>query len=235
MNLLDLAVIGIFAIIILLGLYKGFLHSACSTIALILSCVLAFVFMPVMSNSIRANEELYNMMLYYTEGSEFINDSELSKSAISTLSSADLNEIINNSNLPYPIGKEIIENIAKEAFADENITTLGDYFNLTMVNVFVNIVSFLSLYLIIRVILAFAINWFDYAYTLPKLKAYDPLFAVAASLMHGMLVLFLAFMLVPVALTLLGSLDFVNELVDGSTFAPLFYKSNFLLSWMPGV
>lgn len=190
MNLLDFAVIGIFAIIILLGLYKGFLHSACSTIALILSCILAFVFMPVMSNSIRANENLYNMMQYYTEGSEFINDSELSKSDISTLSSADLNEIINNSNLPYPIGKEIMENIAKEAFDDENISTLGDYFNLTMVNVFINIVSFLALYLIIRVILAFAINWFDYAYTLPKLKVYDPLFAVAASFIHGMLVLF---------------------------------------------
>ena len=208
MNLLDFAVIGIFAIIILLGLYKGFLHSACSTIALILSCILAFVFMPVMSNSIRANENLYNMMQYYTEGSEFINDSELSKSDISTLSSADLNEIINNSNLPYPIGK---------------------------VNVFINIVSFLALYLIIRVILAFAINWFDYAYTLPKLKVYDPLFAVAASFIHGMLVLFLVFMLIPVALTLMGSLEFVNELVDGSVFAPLFYKSNFLLSWMPGV
>ena len=194
MNLLDFAVIGIFAIIILLGLYKGFLHSACSTIALILSCILAFVFMPVMSNSIRANENLYNMMQYYTE-----------------------------------------ENIAKEAFDDENISTLGDYFNLTMVNVFINIVSFLALYLIIRVILAFAINWFDYAYTLPKLKVYDPLFAVAASFIHGMLVLFLVFMLIPVALTLMGSLEFVNELVDGSVFAPLFYKSNFLLSWMPGV
>ena len=235
MNLLDFAVIGIFAIIILLGLYKGFLHSACSTIGLILSCILGFVFMPVMSNSIRANENLYNMMQYYTEGSEFINDSELSKSDISTLSSADLNEIINNSNLPYPIGKEIMENIAKEAFDDENISTLGDYFNLTMVNVFINIVSFLALYLIIRVILAFAINWFDYAYTLPKLKVYDPLFAVAASFIHGMLVLFLVFMLIPVALTLMGSLEFVNELVDGSVYAPLFYKSNFLLSWMPGV
>lgn len=33
----------------------------------------------------------------------------------------------------------------------------------------------------------------------------------------------------------MGSLEFVNELVDGSVFAPLFYKSNFLLSWMPGV
>jgi hypothetical protein len=52
---------------------------------------------------------------------------------------------------------------------------------------------------------------------------------------RGILALFAVFMLLPVALTVLGGFDAVTELVNRSLFSSFFYRSNFLLSMMPGV
>ena len=44
------------------------------------------------------------------------------------------------------------------------------------------------------------------------------------------------FMLLPIGLVFLaGKLEFVTDLINGSFFAHFFYRSNFLLSMMPGV
>lgn len=50
-----------------------------------------------------------------------------------------------NADLPYPVAKNIADNIAKEQFADSGIVTLGDYFNQTIVSLFINILVFLLL------------------------------------------------------------------------------------------
>lgn len=47
--------------------------------AYILAWLVAIVLLPVGSNAIRSNEKLFNTMLYYTEGSEYVGNVELSK------------------------------------------------------------------------------------------------------------------------------------------------------------
>ena len=230
MNLIDLVSIAIIALFVINGLYKGFISTLLSIGAYIISVIFGFLFMRPGAAFITGHQRLFNMMLYYTEGSEFIADPEFVRAEIYSLSSADINGIIESARLPFPMGREIAENIAKEAFAGEGIVTLGDYFNQTIVCTFINILVFLLVFAMVRLILGLIINGADYADPFPVLRAHDGLLGGALGLVRGMLALFVVFMLVPVVLTVLGQFELITNLVDDSAMAGLFYRLNFLLS-----
>ncbi|MGN0780237.1 MAG: hypothetical protein ACI4N5_01015 [Christensenellales bacterium] len=235
MNLIDIAVIGVLALFILHGIYKGFLPTLLSIGAYILAWLAAIVMLPVGSNSIRGSEKLFNTMLYYTEGSEYVNDVELARKSIDEISTDTLNAVFAKADLPYPMAKNIADNIARESFAENGITTLGDYFNQTIVIVFINILVFIAMFAIIRIILAFIINGVDYAWTLPKLRVADRAIAGGIGLIRGILAVFLLFMLLPIVLIVLqGKFAFLTDMVNDSMMAKFFYRTNFLLSMMPG-
>ena len=235
MNLIDIAVIGVLALFILHGIYKGFLPTLLSIGAYILAWLAAIVLLPVGSNSIRGSEKLFNTMLYYTEGSEYVNDVELARKSIDEISTDTLNAVFAKADLPYPMAKNIADNIARESFAENGITTLGDYFNQTIVIVFINILVFIAMFAIIRIILAFIINGVDYAWTLPKLRVADRAIAGGRGLIRGILAVFLLFMLLPIVLIVLqGKFAFLTDMVNDSMMAKFFYRTNFLLSMMPG-
>ncbi len=235
MNLIDIAVIGVLALFILHGIYKGFLPTLLSIGAYILAWLAAIVLLPVGSNSIRGSEKLFNTMLYYTEGSEYVNDVELARKSIDEISTDTLNAVFAKADLPYPMAKNIADNIARESFAENGITTLGDYFNQTIVIVFINILVFIAMFAIIRIILAFIINGVDYAWTLPKLRVAERAIAGGIGLIRGILAVFLLFMLLPIVLIVLqGKFAFLTDMVNDSMMAKFFYRTNFLLSMMPG-
>ena len=228
MNLIDIAVIGVLALFILHGIYKGFLPTLLSIGAYILAWLAAIVLLPVGSNSIRGSEKLFNTMLYYTEGSEYVNDVELARKSIDEISTDTLNAVFAKADLPYPMAKNIADNIARESFAENGITTLGDYFNQTIVIVFINILVFIAMFAIIRIILAFIINGVDYAWTLPKLRVADRAIAGGIGLIRGILAVFLLFMLLPIVLIVLqGKFAFLTDMVNDSMMAKFFYRTNF--------
>ena len=235
MNILDLAALLVFALFVLDGFYRGFLYSGLSIGAYMVSWLFGLLLMPFGASAVKGNEKLYGMMLYYAEGSEYVKDAELARKTISSLSADQIKTIIDEAGLPYPMGKAITHNIAVEAFSGQNITTLGDYFNQTMVSVFINILVFLVIFLIVRGIFSFIINGVDYARVLPQLRSSDAVLGAGLGVVRGILALFVAFMLIPVVLTVIGGFEAVTEIVNGSLFSAFFYRSNFLLSMMPGV
>ena len=103
-----------------------------------------------------------------------------------------------------------------------------------MVLVTINILVFLACYGVLRALTAFILGWRNYAKSLPRLKKVDIPAAIGTGLIRGVLCLFLLFMLCPIVLTVLP-FDVVEELVDASVLASFFYRSNFLLSIIPGV
>jgi len=175
-NFLDLGILLIFAFFLLAGWYRGFFCTLLSIGAYTLSCGLALILMPVASNLVKNNAKLYTMALYYAEGGELVRDVELSKTAISSLSSEQLSGIMESANLPLPMGSRISENIAREAFAKDSLTTLGEYFNQTIVNVFINILCVLLVFIVLRLLFAFVINLIRRVF-----RAYSRLFSYVYS------------------------------------------------------
>lgn len=231
-SILDIAVAVVLLLFAAAGVYRGFACTALSLGAYLVSCLLGFLLMPLVSGLVTGDAELYNTMLYYTEGSEFVQDVALARTPISGLSSEQLGGIITGANLPTPMGERISENIAKEAFASQGIHTLGDYFNQTIVNVFVNILAFLLIFAVIRVLLAFVIHGVDYARGgYPVLQRMDGVIAGGVGLIRGFLALFVVFMLAPILVIVLSQAE---AFISSSVFGGFFYHSNFLLSLIPG-
>ena len=234
MNLLDLVVILILGFFVLAGIYRGFLTTVLLIGVFIVSWACGMIFMPLVANSVKSNEALFGTLLYYTEGSEFVGDVELARKSIDSLSPSQVASITDNAKLPFPYAKEIQENVAKQAFRDMNITTLGDYFNQTIVCVVVNIISFLFIFIITYIILSYAVHAFEYSVRLPRLTQYNIPISAGIGLLKGVLVLFVIFMVVPLILIAM-QFDFLHQMLDNSAFAPFFYHMSFLLGLMPGV
>lgn len=234
MNILDLAIIIILALYVLGGIYKGLVWNLSVLGSYVAAWLLAAIFMSSVASGFVANEKLFNSMLSYTEGSEYIYDVEYSKLPLSEISNSMLDDIIERAALPFPMGDRVRENIEKEAFSDSGVVTLGDYFNESIVMIVINIISFLIVYAIVRVICAVGINWADYAFVFPKLRRYDMLVSSGVGLIRGVFALFSIFMLIPILLTVLP-FDQVRELLDGSFLASFFHRLNFLLRLIPAV
>lgn len=234
MNLLDLIVILILALYVLYGYYRGFFNSVLSIGAYIISWGTGMLFFNAVGTLIKSNESFYNTMLYYTEGSEYIGNVELANTPVSQINLDQLGDLISKSSLPHPMDNQVKVNVSAEAFSDLGITTLGDYFNQTIVCVFINIIAFLLIFIIVRLIMGMVINSADHAGVFPALRHSDSLIGAGFGALRGVLALFLLMMLTPLVLTVLP-FDFIAEQVQSSFFAPFFYHSNFLLSLIPGV
>lgn len=234
MNILDFAIIAVLGLFVLAGVYKGFLHTAIDILCYMLCAVFAFLMTPLISFRVEQNEKVFNTMLYYTEGSEYIYDVEYIKKNIAEIPNSELEEIYSRSEAAYPMNERIRANVEEAAFESSNIYTLGDYFNQTMVLVSVNIIVFFLLFVALRIILAFFVGWWNYAKPFPVLRKLELPAAIGTGLIHGVLALFLIFMVCPIVLTVLP-FDVVSDLVENSKLSHFFYYSNFLLGLLPGI
>lgn len=234
MNILDLVIIAILGLFVLAGVYKGFVYTSIDVLFYMICVVFAFLMTPLLAFRVEQDDKIFNAMLYYTEGSENIYDVEYSKKDITEISNAELEEIYSRSKVAYPMNDRIRTNVDEAAFRPSGITTLGDYFNQTMVIVTVNIMVFLVLFAALRILLAFLLGWWNYAKPLPVLKKLEIPAAIGAGLIRGVLAVFLFFMVCPIVLTILP-FDVVSDLVENSKLAHFFYYSNFLLGIIPGV
>ena len=233
MNFIDIAILLILAITILGGLYRGFVTSALNVCATLAAILFGRILIPLVSGMVKGSADLFAMLLYYTEGSEYvaITDVELTRSPISAISSEQLHNVLQNADMPLPMDRCVLKNIASEAFSQSGVTTLGDYFNQTIVCVVINILALLILFTILRLLFGFLLRGVEYGRGgFPVLSRGDGIIGAGVGLIHGVLMLFVIFLAVPVMLTVLPKLyTFLSE----SFFGEFFYKANFLLSIIP--
>lgn len=233
MNFIDIAILLVLGITILGGLYRGFISTVYNIGATIVSLIVARLGIPLVSGLVKGSSDLFNMMLYYTEGSEYVavTDVELTRTPISEISSEQLHTVLQNADMPLPMDRCVIKNIASEAFRDSGVTTLGDYFNQTIVCVVINILALLAVFILVRLILGFVVRGMEYGRGgFPVLAHGDGVIGAGLGLVHGVLMLFVIFLIVPVMLTVLPKLyEFLSE----SFFGEFFYQANFLLSIIP--
>ena len=72
MNLIDIGTLLILAVCVLGGYYRGFVSTGLNILAGMLSFLIALAMVPAVSGAVKQQEPLYNSLLYYTEGSEYV-------------------------------------------------------------------------------------------------------------------------------------------------------------------
>ena len=234
MNLLDLGILAVFALFALAGWYNGFFLSMLNTAGFFVSWIISLLVSPAVARAIVGNESLSTAMLYYTEGAELVRDVELRKLAVNQLSSANMTEILKSAELPVPLDSLVAKNMATEVFKDQGISTVGDYFNQTIVNFTINVVAFLLVFLIVRLVIGFVLKAVDHSVSMPMLKHFDGPIGAGFGVVRGFFAVFVLFMVVPTMLVVLP-FEAIGDYISSSFFGRFFSESNFLLSFISGV
>ena len=233
--MVDLVILLILAIALLAGYYRGVIYSAINLGVSILSFAMALLLCTTLSGVVQKRQSLYEMMLYYFEGYEYINETsvELVHVSVSQIGEKELAVVVKNADMPSPFDSAITGNVKKQVYEDRGIYSLGDYFNQTIVDTVLNIISLLLLFLIFRLLFGFVLRLIDFgAAGLPRLKQFDVPLACGIGLLHGVLLVSVLFMLVPLMLVVVPRL---SKFIDGSLLGGFFYRGNVLLRMVPTV
>ena len=153
---------------------------------------------------------------------------------VTTMSSAEIDQVVSTANLPAPFDHLVTQNMTDAVFEASGLHTVSDYVSYTITNVVVNIFSFLVIYIIARIIIALLINAYNYASPLPVLRRFDSLIGGGLGVLRGFLGMFALFMIIPVILVSMPT-EVISDIINGSSFVSFFYHNNFLLSGITGV
>ncbi len=233
MNLVNVFFLLIIAIAVLEGFNKGFLHSALSLGSIFLSIITSYLLYPVVAVAFKANKTIFNFLLYFTEGSEKIASFENSRLLVDNLSSSQLTTIISTSSATEPFATLIRQNVEHKAFASSGISTVGDYFNMTMVSAVLNIISFALVFILARIVYMFVLGAVGYTVKFPELRQYDRVSGALFGGIRGIMICFIIVVVVPAAILFIP-VDKVVEYFQGSTVGMFFFNNNFFLHLIRG-
>ena len=233
MNWVTIFLIVLICFTTLEGVYRGFLHSIMNLGAFFLSIITSFLLYPVVSTAVKSNNKIFDFLLYYTEGAEKIATFKDTNILIDNLSANRLQGIITASKVNEPFATLIEQNVTAKVFADQGLTKIGDYYNMTIVCAVLNILSFLSVLIIAYIVFTFVLGVVNYTIKFPELKQYDRSSGAVFGAIRGLLVCFMIVTIVPV-IFLLVPVDQISEYFSNSSFAALFYENNIFLNLIRG-
>ncbi|MGI6176412.1 MAG: CvpA family protein [Christensenellales bacterium] len=232
-NIIDIVLLVVIAFCLLIGSYKGLLHSLISLGSYFVSVGAAYLFHPLLASSLHGGE-YYKIIMEYTDGGQRISDVFMINRSVASLTAGETVMLVKNANLPAPIDALLEQNLNTKAFSAQGLSTVTEYFVETISVVVLNIICFLLIYILVRAALAFILNGVHFAFRLPMLRHFDALTGGCFGAVRGFLAVFVIMMIVPVVLTLLP-FDVLSNLVETSWIGNFFYRSNFLLTWIKGV
>lgn len=231
--MVDLVILLILAVAVLAGYYRGVVYSAISLGLTLVSFFLALLLIPVLAGSFKNRDTVYPMMLYYFEGYEYITETsvEMVHYPVTQVSDDELRLVVDNADMPIPLDRAVTDNVKKQQYQSEGIYSLGDYFNQTVVDVVINILSLLILFLLLRLLLGFGLHLVDYSIGgLRVLQRFDIPISLGIGFLQGVALVFIIFMLVPVMLSIVPQL---SKYIEDSVLGRFFYHANIFLRMIP--
>lgn len=237
MNIVDYAIIGVLALSVVWGIYRGFLASVLKVVSFFISWAAAFLFYPAVAKFIQLHTGLVDTMLYFSEGADRIpkNFMDFTRMSVDLIPGDKLNEMIVGSQFPKSIEVLLRENIVNQAFSGQGLSSLGDYFNYTLVYIIINVVSFLLVYIAVSLILGLIISMTNAVVRLPVLKQFDSLLGGCFGLIRGIFLVFVLFIIIPITLAVVPAGLDLGKYLQESALAPFFYQTNFITDVLRGV
>jgi uncharacterized membrane protein required for colicin V production len=231
MNIIDIIVVGVLAVSSFIGMYYGFTVSVLSIASFFISWIGSMIFYPSLSRFITTKfPDIIDKLILYTDGASKTTMDDRSLS-IASLSGEKVNDLVVRAGLPAPFDRILESNLVNHSFGEINI---GQYFDYTIANIIINLISFIIIFLAIRLIFMVAISIANGITRLPVLKQFDTLAGAGFGFLRGFLILFVIFSVVPILLTL-APVDILTKYIEESAFAHFFTNSNFFTAFIRGV
>ena len=234
MNPVDLVILGILAVSVLFGLYRGFIASVASMGGSLLSLGLSFWLSPMVADFLRNNTSLSNTLMSYADAATRLKDSTLSGLSVQGLTSESISAILGRASLPAPLDKLLQNNLEQQVYKAANIPQdVGHYVTLTIVSALMNVICFVVTFVLLLILFHVIINLLKAIFRFPVLKQLNSIAGGAFGLLRGALLCFVLFALMPLLQTVIP-VEGLGEMVETSTLAPLFNSGNLILSIMNG-
>lgn len=233
MNIIDFIAIGLIAVCVLFGLYRGFIQSVLGLGGGLLSVAGSFLLYPRLADVVSANTDITRLIASYTDSGSLLGDLDLSSQAVSTLAADNIAQVVARANLPEPIGTLLSHNLTQQVFSPLGslATSVGDYVNQTILSVSINVLCFLVSFVACFLILRIVINLLRAVFRFPVLKHLDWLAGGAFGLLTGVLVCYVAFASLPLLESVIPLPEF-RALAEQSVLAKQFASSNLIISIM---
>ena len=227
MNLLDALGFAILALSTAAGYYQGFLATAANCAGYITALLSASWFYGSVAERIKEAGKIIPALIYYSESGDLLGSVETFRLNVTTLNQSAMDGILSRVELPHPVGQWLAENVLGLRYSADGLTQLGDYLSRTIAEAAVSIGCYLLMFLAIYIGLTLMINIANYTIKFPALKAFDGLAGAGLGLVRGGLLVFAAFMVLPVLLSMLPVAQ-VKDIVEGSALTGFFYEKNFM-------
>lgn len=201
----------------LVGLRVGFIKTVFSLVSMVIALVLTIWISPNVNSMLKNNDKFYHMITSRVEKMLTMQEEKSD--------TADEESFIKGLPLPKSLKNTLIEN-KKDASGDLK-EYIAEYVTGVIINAFAFILTFV-LALVVLWALCFAL---DIISKLPLLNQINKLAGLAAGLVHGLVLVWLLFIL----LTVFGGAKFGQEafvMIENNALLSLLYNNNLLLGFV---
>ena len=232
MNIVDYVIIGVVAVSVLYGLYRGFVASVLSMGGGLISFLAAFGLYPKLAALIQNNEELQRTLLHYTDASSRIGDLELALTNVVNLGREGIQQVLSNVQLPAPLDSILQVNLENLVYGTQGAaSTVSDYVSQTILQSSINIICFIVCFAAAYLAFSLLSNLIRAVFRFPVLKQADALAGGVFGFLRGVLLCLIVFTLIPLVQTMLP-MDIINQMIDESQLAPIFMNGNLITAIM---
>ena len=232
MNIVDYVIIGVVAVSVLYGLYRGFIASVLSMGGGLISFLASFSLYPKLASAIQTNQELQRTLLHYTDASSRIGDLELALTNVVNLGREEIQQVLENVRLPAPLDAILQVNLENLVYGSGGAaSTVSDYVSQTILQASINIICFLVCFAGLYIVISLGLNLLRAVFRFPVLKQLDSLCGGIFGLLRGILLCLAVFTLIPMVQTMLP-MELINELIEESQLAPIFMNGNLITAIM---
>lgn len=226
MNWLLIIVLAILVTNTLIGRKVGFIRTVFSLCSMIVAVVLTIWISPYVNDFLRGNDKIYQKISSTVE--EMITFSEDQTDANGQVAA------IEKLSLPKSIKDSLIENNNAEAYKALSINSFQEYVSSYLTGLIINAMSFLITFIVILILLWVICFALDIISKLPLLNQINKTAGMLAGLVHGLIVVWLFFILV----TVFGSTQLGKqalEMIGDSQVLSLIYNNNFILKFITNI
>ena len=233
MNIVDIAILAIIGVSVIYGLYHGFVHTVLSVGCLLASVVLAMTFGPKLSSVLRSSEGVTQTLATYTDAVARVGDYELASTQVEGMQETLIDQVLSSVELPAPIASILETNLENASFSGTVLTTVNDYVSNTVVAVAINVLCFVACFAAAYLLLSMVVGLIKHVFKFPLLKMMDWLAGGVFGLLRGAVLVYVIFLLVPIANTVLP-VDTLTILLEESKLAAMFMSDGFFAGVIAG-
>ena len=234
MNPVDWAILGIVAVSVLFGMYRGFIASVASMGGCLVSLAASFWVSPKLAEWVRTHTTVSTTLMSYADAATRLKDSALSSMNVAGLTGENISSILSRASLPAPLDKLLQNNLEQQVYLGTDIPqTVGNYVTQTIVSALMNVLCFIISFIVLLVLFHLIVNLLKAVFRFPVLKQLNALAGGLFGLLRGALLCFVLFALVPLFQTVVP-VEGLSDMIRTSALAPMFNSGNLILSIMNG-